>query len=97
MQQGEFGVVLTGLRSFARETSPLTHAARIRCPTFLFIADDEPAEELREMAVLREMMKQSGNPSTFKNVPTGGHYDPMIETGIPAAMGWIRALPAPKP
>jgi dienelactone hydrolase len=92
---------LKGFREFARGNSPLTGAAHLRCPLFLFTADDdsvvEPAQSARFAAAVGQL-----NPAvTYRRVPGGDHYDSMINEGVPSAVEWLRGLagaarPAPR-
>ncbi|WP_425618517.1 alpha/beta hydrolase family protein [Anatilimnocola sp. NA78] len=81
---------LPGLASFLKQSSPTTHAARIRCPVMLFTAEDDsvvPASKTRQFSGLL----QRTNPQvTLKAVPRGEHYDAMIQQGIPAGIEWIK-------
>jgi dipeptidyl aminopeptidase/acylaminoacyl peptidase len=85
--------VLPGYRVFLQQSSPDTHAARLRCPTFLFHADDDnnvPRQEVTDFATL---LRRTNPRVTLVNVPAGGHYDSMIRQGIPLAIQWLQRLP----
>ena len=87
------------LEAFLVRSSPKTHVAAIRCPTFLFYANDDSITPLaRNRPFIQEL--QAKNPqTTFVDVPVGNHYDSMIDEGIPRAIAWLTekapALPAP--
>ncbi|HUE72466.1 MAG TPA: prolyl oligopeptidase family serine peptidase [Pirellulaceae bacterium] len=87
---------LPGLTDFIVRSSPRTHESRLNCPVFLFHADDDwntPVSETRSFA---ERLQAVGKSVTLKTVPSGGHYDSMIEEGIPAGIEWIKAQSAQK-
>ena len=72
--------------------SPCHLGKKIRCPVFLFHALDDdnvlPATVLR----LKDAFEASGVKITYRTAPTGGHYDSMIDAGLPAAINWLRTL-----
>ncbi|HZL90528.1 MAG TPA: prolyl oligopeptidase, partial [Pirellulaceae bacterium] len=62
----------------------------------LFHADDDsnvPSSESRNFAA---RLTALGKDVTHKTVPSGDHYDSMIEEGIPAGIEWIKSRTAPK-
>lgn len=64
-------------------------------PVFLFTAEDDdnvPAAKTRELA---SALRSRGKPVTLETTPSGGHYEAMIDPGIPKAIAWARrTLPA---
>jgi dienelactone hydrolase len=88
-----FSMIMPGAVDFITQVDPATHAARLKCPVFLFHAEDDsncPVEDTRAFA---DQLKQHGANVTLKTVPTGDHYDSMIEEGIPAGIEWLRQRP----
>ncbi|MEZ6067387.1 MAG: prolyl oligopeptidase family serine peptidase [Planctomycetaceae bacterium] len=83
---------LPGLREFAKRSSPRTHVAKLKCPTFLFQAADDSVVDANTTRQFRSLLQAQGTSVTYKEVPSGDHYDPMIESGIPAAIAWINGL-----
>ena len=86
----EAELALLGLADFVVQSSPRTHESRLNCPLFLFHAEDDsnvPVEDSRDFA---SRLKQAGKDVTFVTVPTGDHYDSMIEEGIPKAIAWLK-------
>lgn len=90
-----------GLLGFARRASPSTHAARLRCPTFLFHSEDDPVVAAAESGDLARRLQAGGTPVTRETVPSGDHYQTMIDQGIPAGLRWLeerlRGLPGVSP
>jgi dienelactone hydrolase len=82
-----------GIVDFAKRSSPGTHVTRIKCPVFLFWAADDqvvaPAELQRFAAEIGKVRPDV----TSRTVGSGGHYDAMIDPGIPQAIQWLRGLP----
>jgi dipeptidyl aminopeptidase/acylaminoacyl peptidase len=81
---------LPGVTDFAAQSSPSTHRARLKCPTFLFHAEDDTNCPIGQTRQFAEQLKQQGTDVTFLAVATGNHYDSMIDEGIPAAIRWLR-------
>ncbi len=70
--------------------NPRTGESNIKCPLMIFVARDDPlAEQDGELAGRLVAM---GKRVTMSTVQTGGHYAPMIKTGIPKAISWLKSL-----
>lgn len=81
---------VTGATDFAHRSSPKTHADRLNCPVFLYTADDDsnvPAADVRAAAA---DLQSRGKEVTVESAPYGDHYQPMIDSGIPAAIEWMK-------
>ena len=85
------------IRSFLKRSSPVTHLASLDLPVFLFQSKDDTVARYAEAQAFYQKAKQVASERalpksdlTFKVVPEGGHYDSMIEAGIPAAIDWIK-------
>ena len=89
---------IPGFNAFTREKSPLRHASEFDCPVYLFHADDDKTVPLDDNEAFEAAMKQAGKQITFQRVPTGDHYDSMIQQGIPGGIKFMEANGAkPKP
>ena len=80
---------ILGVSSFLVRSSPLTHAQHLSCPLFLFHSKDDDTCDISQSERLIEALKVDVD-VTFETVESGGHYDPMIQEGIPAAIEWMR-------
>lgn len=93
--------VVPGFADWVRRTSPFTNAPRLRCPLFLFHADDDSTVSVNESARFAEAVRRTNPDVIFRRVQTGGHYESMIRQGIPLAVGWLKeqaaAVAAPRP
>jgi dienelactone hydrolase len=70
--------------------NPHAGESKIQCPLFLFVARDDPlAQQDGELAGRLVAMGKKVN---FTTVQSGGHYNPMIRTGIPKAIAWLKSL-----
>jgi dienelactone hydrolase len=86
-----------GIVDFARRSSPQTHVARIKCPVFLFWAADDSVvapEGTQRFATTLGGLRQD---ATVKTVPTGQHYESMVNPGIGLAIEWLKKLPGEQP
>jgi dienelactone hydrolase len=85
--------VLPGLRDFSKRSSPRTHIAHLDCQVFLFHARDDSNEPFGTSKKLADDLQRLGKKVTFESSPRGDHYDSMIQSGIPKAIGWMKSLP----
>ena len=76
----------------AKRSSPKTHVSLLKCPLFVFWALDDPLPGDALPQFTDELTRLGGN-VTKKTVPTGGHFEPMVNPGIPLAIEWLRSLP----
>lgn len=84
---------IPGYKDFLRFSSPKTHAEKLTCPVFLFHALDDsnvPVSQSKEFAAL---LKKTNPHVTFITANKGGHYDSMINEGLPKAIAWFEKLP----
>lgn len=82
-----------GVYQFIQRSSPKTHAAHLNCPVFLFHAQDDTNEPISTTRAFHAQLQSLGKQSTLVEVPTGDHYNSMIQEGIPAALRWLAQLP----
>lgn len=85
---------LPGEQDFLARRSPNAGAAKLTCPLFLFHADDDSNIPAAEVEEFEGMVQQTNSHVTYVHVPTGNHYDSMIQQGIPRALEWLQTLPA---
>jgi dipeptidyl aminopeptidase/acylaminoacyl peptidase len=93
-QVPETNDLLPGCTDFIREYSPLRKVGNIKCPVFLFqAADDQVVVEDETERFAKELKRENSSVSVVK-VASGGHYNSMIQEGIPAAIKWLKSLDA---
>ena len=78
-----------GMAKFLHEASPANLAESIRCPVFLFHADDDSNVSAASIAAFQASLTAHHKPGVYVSTPSGGHYDAMIRSGIPKAISWI--------
>jgi dienelactone hydrolase len=84
---------LPGYRDFLHFSSPRTHADKLRCPVFLFHAQDDTNVSVRDTTDFAALLRKTNPNVTLVTTPRGGHYDPMIREGIPKAIAWFKQQP----
>ncbi len=78
-----------GARELAHRQAPIRLVSSIRQPVFLFHAVDDPVVAVSESQRLATAFAGAGNRAKLVTVPTGGHYDAMVNAGIPAGIKWL--------
>ncbi len=88
--------IVPGADQFFTRFNPRVNESKIACPLFLFYANDDArfASQVRELGA---RLQASGKQVTVSSVTSGGHYDSMINVGVPRAIEWLKSLPAPGP
>jgi dipeptidyl aminopeptidase/acylaminoacyl peptidase len=84
---------LPGYREFLRFSSPKTHADKLNCPVFLFHARDDRTVPNRESTDFAALLKKTNPHVTLVTTPNGGHYNSMIQEGIPKGIAWFQQMP----
>jgi dipeptidyl aminopeptidase/acylaminoacyl peptidase len=79
-----------GVTEFAKDSSPRTHVAKLRCPVFLFHANDDNNVPVSESVSFEEELKRTNSNVTLVRTARGGHHDSMIREGIPSAIQWLK-------
>jgi len=82
-----------GIVDFVTRSSPRTHLALIKCPVFLFWAADDQNVDPSDLQLFAADLGKIRQGVVTRTVPAGGHYESMINPGIPSAIDWLRTLP----
>jgi dienelactone hydrolase len=90
---GPLEQALPGFRQFLAESSPQSRIAKLRCPVFLFHAEDDSVVPVNESAAFVEEIKKTNPRVTLVRASSGDHYSSMIREGIPQAIEWLKGLP----
>lgn len=69
--------------------SPIHIASRIQCPVFLFHALDDENVRPETVRRLKSALLEHSLTVKYATVGSGGHYDSMIQVGLPAAVSWL--------
>jgi len=88
-----FQAFVPDIKPFLINSSPITAAAKLKCPVFLFHADDDTNVPAADNAAFAKKLSKTNKHVTFVRVPTGNHYKSMIREGIPKAIEWLKTQP----
>jgi dienelactone hydrolase len=83
-------LIMPDLADFVVRSSPKTHEANLKCPLLLFHALDDTNVPVEESQTCAARLKALGKDVTLITVPSGDHYEAMIEEGIPLAIDWLK-------
>lgn len=89
----QFEHLLPDVKSFLKQSSPKTHTRHFECPVFLFHALDDSNEPAQTSEAFAAKLQAEGKTVVYQTTPRGDHYDSMIDSGIPAAIAWLKTLP----
>jgi len=89
--------MIDGFTDFLHRASPVNHTEKLKCPVFLFHADNDTVEENADIDVFYDNLRKTNKTVSFYQIPIGGHYRSMIEVGLPKAIEWLKQLPSVKP
>jgi dienelactone hydrolase len=70
--------------------SPKTNENNLKCPLFLFHARDDSNVPVEDSESFANRLNARGKSVTLDVVPSGEHYDSMINEGIPHAIAWLK-------
>jgi dienelactone hydrolase len=86
-----------GLIDLVERYSPKNNEANLACPLFLFHALDDTNTPVRGSLDCVQRLQGMGKDVTLVTVATGGHYQSMIDEGIPRAIAWLQARAGTEP
>ncbi|HZN36412.1 MAG TPA: prolyl oligopeptidase family serine peptidase [Pirellulaceae bacterium] len=89
-QLAVFRFIMPGVVDFVTQSSPRTHVGSIKCPTFLFHAQDDSNCPIADTNAFADELKQKGTDVKYVTAASGDHYDSMINEGIPAGIQWLK-------
>ncbi|MBI3822134.1 MAG: prolyl oligopeptidase family serine peptidase [Planctomycetes bacterium] len=81
---------IPGYRDFIRFSSPKTHVEKLKCPVFLFHAQDDTTVPVSQTTTFAELLKKTNRDVTVDTSARGGHHQPMIDAGIPRGIAWMQ-------
>jgi dienelactone hydrolase len=80
-----------GAADLAKRVSPIQHVNDIQCPIFLFHADDDSKVTTQDITTYNSALNAASKTVQLMRVPTGDHYDSMIQQGIPAGIEFFKS------
>jgi dienelactone hydrolase len=87
---GQLDRAIPGYRDFLRFSSPKTHVEKLKCPVFLFHAQDDTTVPVSQTTTFAELLKKTNPDVTVDTSARGGHYQSMITAGIPRGIAWMK-------
>ncbi len=87
-----FGKLIPDFAAYIHRNSPIANVATLHSPVFLFHADDDSNVPTADVDAFAATLRKTNGNVTYVKVPTGDHYDSMIQQGIPAAIHWLKSL-----
>lgn len=81
-----------GVTDFIRKSSPKTHVGMLNCPVLLLHAVDDTNVPVDDSRAFQGLLLSLGKQSTRKEFQSGGHFQFMINEGIPFALTWLNKL-----
>ncbi|PHS03299.1 MAG: hypothetical protein COA78_18240 [Blastopirellula sp.] len=85
-----FSTLVDGFGQYVKDISPVNHVQDLKCPTFIFYAADDQTISTSAIRNFTAKLKETNKKVTVYRFPTGGHYDSMIQQGIPKGVEWLR-------
>lgn len=82
--------IFPGIKIFVQQTSPTNRIPDINCPVLVFHARDDDNVPFTDAEQFVKRMQQAGKDVKLVTANRGGHYSPMINDGIPAAVNWLK-------
>lgn len=77
---------------FVSSISPATYIDRLSKPTFMFLSKDDRSEITRPAESFARKLREGGKDVTLIEIERGGHYQPMLQPGIPLAIEWAKMV-----
>lgn len=82
--------IFPNVAEFIVQSSPRTHEEKLSCPTLIFHAADDDTVPIADSRAFVKRMQAKQKDVTLTEVPTGDHYDSMINEGIPKGVEFIK-------
>ena len=83
-----------GFEKFLAGYSPIMNTRSLKCPVFIFHAEDDPGVLPAVVDAYVSQLKATNKSVTHIKVKDGGHYDSMIDSGLAKGVAWLRELRA---
>lgn len=83
---------LPGFKSFLLDYAPVSNVKKIKCPVYIFNAEDDNNVTPDTINSLVALLKKEGVDYTHHVEGKGGHYYSMLNEGIPRGIRWIKAM-----
>jgi dienelactone hydrolase len=85
-----FARIFPGSAGVLRVSSPKNAVGRYHCPLMVFHAKDDDNVPFSDAVQFVDQLKSAQKEVNFVTADRGGHYQPMLQQGIPAAIAWLK-------
>jgi dipeptidyl aminopeptidase/acylaminoacyl peptidase len=79
-------------RKYLEDSSPLTHAARTKCPVLLTHGTSDKIVPVSQSERMADKLKEAKKACEFIRIPGGDHYNSMLRVGIPLSLCWFSEI-----
>ena len=83
-------VALPRLELYVKQWSPDNRIPKFHCPVFIFHALDDSNTPYPDTKAFYDQLRAAGKKAKLVTAKRGGHYQAMIDEGIPAAIAWLK-------
>jgi pimeloyl-ACP methyl ester carboxylesterase len=90
LQEPAIRILAPQMSQFAQLASPLAHVDKLKCPVFLFYTPDDSTTPMNENQPYITRLQQNNTAVKLEIGGPGGHYQPMVDQGIPRAIQWLQ-------
>jgi dipeptidyl aminopeptidase/acylaminoacyl peptidase len=80
------------IRSFLINTSPSENIHKLSCPVFLFASLGDQTITAASVDKFATKLKRENSHVSFVRVNNGGHYESMINDGVPRGIEWLKSV-----
>ncbi len=87
-------VNIPGFEQFFTTYSPKYNIAALKCPVFIFHAEDDPGVLPADLDAYVSELEKTNKRVTHIKVKEGGHYNSMIDPGLAEGVSWFLKLRA---
>jgi len=75
-----------------RESSPITHTAKIKCPALITHGTDDKIVPFEQSEKLAEKFAKDGKQVDFVKIPFGDHYYSMLKAGVDLSIAYFSEI-----
>ena len=89
--QDDIDLILPRFRMYVEQWSPENRISKFNCPVFIFHALDDGNTPYPDTKAFHDQLVAEGKATKLVTGKRGGHYQSMIDEGIPAAIDWLKS------
>lgn len=88
----EMALRVPGFESFLTTCSPIEYTSTLRCPVFLFHADNDGNVPRSDVETYLAKLRRTNANVVYSRVPLGGHLVALFTDGLPRGIAWLKKL-----